>query len=1622
MRRGGRCASMCGVLMAAVVGALGHVQDASATDYLFSGRVYEGEVGVETQPIAGVTVRLYGSNSAYPAEGTLIHATTTDSQGWWGITLLTGEQTWEFYSLREVDPSGYESVGATSVDGTVQTANWIQYSIPLSGKTLTGNKFWDHRLATPTPTRTPTPTGIDFTFSGRVYDGQVGNEAHAIAGVTVSLYGANGAYPVPGTFIRSTTTDPAGWFGLVLHPAEQTWELYSVRETDPPGYSSVGATSPGGTVRSPNWIEFSIPLAGKDLTANKFWDLSLATPTATPTSTATLTASPTRTPTWTATLPPPPTSTFTPTATNPPGPTPTPTRTPTGPVIPTPTPTATPTLPGPPTATATPTLPGPPTPTTTPTRTPTLPPGITPTPTPTATTPVQPTPTPTWTPTTPPAGTPTPTPTRTPTLPPGVSLIEICATADTYVDQDKHGTNFGGGSELKVGFGQGINEPGADRILLAFDLSFIPASSEILNATLEMGQFFGDGLSPVPLPLYSVLDGWSEMSVTWDTQPPVSAAPAAGSQSVAASGVVVAWNVKELVQKWVNHQLANNGMSIRGVEGPPQWRRFFESRHYTTFCPRLRIEVRPAGPMSTPTPTATPTPTPTPTPVCGADEAGDTFSTAASLPSSLVTTGYICPSGDLDFWKFNLVKGEDVSIWLEDLPADYDLYLFSPGGGLYAASTRFSTANFEYLHFTASSSGDWRVMVFGKWPSEWSKSKTYTLTVRACNGEDEAGDGIDVAADLEVSLPAVPTSNPTTGYICPAGDEDWYQFEVTGGSTVTIEATLTNLPADYDLYLYNTYGYQRGISTNSGTTSESLTFTLSSISDSKEGLWFVRVVGATPTTFHPTKPYTLEVSLTGSADLTVQGIEVTQVVQDTSNSLTLVPGKPTVARVYVDTGSASSVSSVEVDLYGYKVVGGANCNWTALPGSPKRLGPQTVTNDSLADKRISYSSSFNYTLPSTWQNETTCTGGTRSVYFKAVVNPDQSIPESDFSDNDLIRGALFSSRKAVNVVFVPIKAAGLTPTLSGADYTAMLSYLKAIYPTATVNVSQWAGGALDADYDYAATPPEGQCGQAWDDLLNDLAAVRLFLLLTGMPSNGVVYGLLNPNIPHSSVSGCGRMGEGVSAGLLGINQSTLAHEVGHNLMLDHAPCGVDQQYTDLNWPDSTNPQAFIGEVGIRPDWTVPLIYKPYVAHDIMSYCDNRWLSPYHYSKVFAALGSAGTPAAPAPAPKAESGYLVAAGRFASATEVELRPLFVRSLPSGSSDDVGTGPYSLTVEDAGGASLSVRRFDPFAGCGPPEHACGPFSEVLPYPAGAARVVLRHEQETLRTVAVSAHAPTVHVVSPNGGESWNGTGPFQVEWTASDADGDPLVANVLYSRDGGTTWQIVAASRSGSPAQVDGSSLPGGDTSLVRVEVTDGVNTGSDTSDAVFHVQPKPPVVWLLSPAGDAPSATGDQVVLQGLATDPEDGPLDGDQLSWSSDRAGDLGTGSGVVTEALSCGDHAITLRATDSAHQTATASTSMTVCCITPLPETVHATASGGPAFVDVDATAAACEWQATSRSPWITIVGVTAGHGDGRVELSLAPNPSGAPRRGTVVVGTRTVTVLQRGQVDRARRHLGRM
>jgi hypothetical protein len=163
-----------------------------------------------------------------------------------------------------------------------------------------------------------------------------------------------------------------------------------------------------------------------------------------------------------------------------------------------------------------------------------------------------------------------------------------------------------------------------------------------------------------------------------------------------------------------------------------------------------------------------------------------------------------------------------------------------------------------------------------------------------------------------------------------------------------------------------------------------------------------------------------------------------------------------------------------------------------------------------------------------------------------------------------------------------------------------------------------------------------------------------------------------------------------------------------------------------------------------------------------------------------------------------------------------------------------------------------------------------------------------------------------------------------WTGDDADGDGLTYMVQYSRDGGLTWEALATELRETAYELDLSVLAGAGAARVRVIASDGVNTAQDESDGTFVVERKAPEVILLSPDDGLTIEPGTSVVLRGLATDVEDGPIEGESLTWTSDRDGELGAG-GEVVATLSPGAHIVTLAARDADGNVATVSARVVV-------------------------------------------------------------------------------------------------
>ncbi|MEO8084422.1 MAG: DNRLRE domain-containing protein [Ardenticatenales bacterium] len=250
---------------------------------------------------------------------------------------------------------------------------------------------------------------------------------------------------------------------------------------------------------------------------------------------------------------------------------------------------------------------------------------------------------------------PTPTPTRTPspiatqtptnTPPPGSGtpgdLETVCldADADAYVSQSSPDATTGVGKTLQLYHDDGEQTA----VYIKFDVSTIPASSQLQSATVEL---YLSGLQPSTTPPISEISfvgrEWIENRVTWSNRP-----PGVGKVDAPVMDATLGfkrWDVLPRVQDWLAGRSRNDGFVIETANvlpGQPM-RANFVSREGNTAAQRPRLCVTYRSPTGTPTRTPTGTRT-----VLATETATPTDETPTASPTAAPTTdGSPSPTAD----------------------------------------------------------------------------------------------------------------------------------------------------------------------------------------------------------------------------------------------------------------------------------------------------------------------------------------------------------------------------------------------------------------------------------------------------------------------------------------------------------------------------------------------------------------------------------------------------------------------------------------------------------------------------------------------------------------------------------------------------------------------------------------------------------------------------------------------------------------------------------------------------------------------------------------------------------------------------------------------------------------
>ena len=325
--------------------------------------------------------------------------------------------------------------------------------------------------------------------------------------------------------------------------------------------------------------------------------------------------------------------------------------------------------------------------------------------------------------------------------------------------------------------------------------------------------------------------------------------------------------------------------------------------------------------------------------------------------------------------------------------------------------------------------------------------------------------------------------------------------------------------------------------------------------------------------------------------------------------------------------------------------------------------------------------------------------------------------------------------------------------------------------------------------------------------------------------------------------------------------------------------------------------------------------------DVMTYCNYEWISAYTYTGILGRID----PDVRRDAKFADDADVATEALLVSGTmnltrdTVELLP-FLRLADAPLSERPPASAFSIDLLDEHGVLVARYPFAPALDSELPDGAdvTAVLAEVVPFDPRTRTIVVAKNGTALATRAVSAHAPRVQLLAPNGGETLEGSSAL-VTWAGADADGDALRYTLLYSTDAGATWFPVAVGLTATQHRLTLDTLPGSTQVRLRVIATDGVNTSIDDSDGLVVVPPKAPEVRIIAPATAAPLSTRQTIVFAGDAFDREDGDLDDAALRWLSDRQGVLGSGRSIAVSGLQPGRHLVSLEATDSDGQRGTA-------------------------------------------------------------------------------------------------------
>ena len=190
------------------------------------------------------------------------------------------------------------------------------------------------------------------------------------------------------------------------------------------------------------------------------------------------------------------------------------------------------------------------------------------------------------------------------------TLIEIPISQDTYIASNKPNQNFGGASEVRVGWDNTASKDGALRAFLYFDVArYIPSRAVINSAHLKGYQHRYIDNSAMLFRGRHLLESWDENLITWNSHQPHWGSVTGETWIPTVTGWIE-HDLTPLVKEWHNGTHPNHGLFIQGDETQALGRqRFFYSINAQNgLYPRLVVDYTLSTDTTPPVATVNPLP------------------------------------------------------------------------------------------------------------------------------------------------------------------------------------------------------------------------------------------------------------------------------------------------------------------------------------------------------------------------------------------------------------------------------------------------------------------------------------------------------------------------------------------------------------------------------------------------------------------------------------------------------------------------------------------------------------------------------------------------------------------------------------------------------------------------------------------------------------------------------------------------------------------------------------------------------------------------------------------------------------------------------------------------------